>query len=81
MAASDKANGQRAISFAALIQFLLEMVRGQFHGTVHVQFRGGQIGMVKREETWIEATQLPVQDLEAVRTMETGRGHVLAATS
>lgn len=72
-------NGKTStISFAALIQFLLESVRGGFHGQVHIQFRGGQIGMVKREETWIEASQLPVQDLEAVRTMETGRSFAAA---
>jgi hypothetical protein len=74
-----RANGQRAISFAVLVQFLLELVRGQFHGQVHIQFRGGQIGMVKREETYVEASQLPVSDLEAVRMMETGR--TIAAAS
>lgn len=68
----------KAISFAALVQFLLELARGQFHGQVHIQFRGGQIGMIKREETWIEGAQLPVQDLEAVRLMETGRASIAA---
>jgi hypothetical protein len=69
-----------AISFARLVQFLLELVRGEFYGSVHIQFRRGQIGMVKREETWTDQAGLPVQDLDAVRMMETG-GRPIPAVS
>jgi hypothetical protein len=56
--------------FARLIQYLLELTRGEFYGTIHIQFRRGVIGIVKREETF-EASALPVQDLEAVEMMQT----------
>lgn len=62
------------ISFARLVQFLSEHVRGKFYGSVTVQFRGGKIAVVRREETWTDQGQdLPVKDLDAVRMMETGR--------
>jgi hypothetical protein len=67
------------ITFARLVQFLLECVRGKFYGTVHIQFRGGQIAMVKREETWIEEATLPVADPQAVELLKTGRVQFPAA--
>lgn len=64
--------------FARLVQFLLECVRRDFYGTIHIQFRKGQIGIVKREETW-EADGLPVEDPQAVEMMRTGRYTLPAA--
>jgi hypothetical protein len=78
-AAGNGAAPPKSISFARLVQYLLELARGEFYGSVHIQFRRGQIGMVKREETFVENDALPVDDLESVRMMETGRSS-LAAT-
>lgn len=66
--------------FARLVQFLLELVRGKFYGTVHIQFRAGVIGIVKKEETF-EAASLPISDPEAVKLMETGGRVELPAAS
>lgn len=60
------------MGIARLVQFLLELSKAKFYGTVMIQFREGEIRAVKREETWPGIDSLPVNDLEAVRTMETG---------
>jgi hypothetical protein len=64
-------SGTNPNTFAKLIQFLLELVRGKFYGTIHIQFRAGVIGIVKKEETF-EAGSLPINDTESVKIMETG---------
>ncbi len=61
------------ISLARFVQFFVELVRGRFYGTLHVQMRGGQITLVKREETWVDDASLPVRDAQAVELIETGR--------
>lgn len=66
------------MGLARLVQFLLELSKEKFYGTVSIQFREGEIRIVKREETWDGIESLPVTDLEAVRTMQTGRLKVTA---
>lgn len=63
------------MAFARVVQFLLELSKGEFFGSVSIQFRRGVIVTVRREETFDlqhEADKLPVQDVEAVRLMQTG---------
>jgi hypothetical protein len=60
------------VAFSRLIAFLLELARAEFYGSVHIQFRRGQIGIVKREETF-EAEKLPITDTAQLAMMQTGR--------
>lgn len=64
------------MAFARLVQFLLELVRGEFHGNVTIQFRKGQVCIVRKEETFaidINPLSLPVKDEQAVALMQTGK--------
>lgn len=63
----------KPITVPRLFQFLLELVRGQFYGTVHIRFRAGQIGMITREESWVDDSKVPIADPDAIAMMQTGR--------
>ncbi len=58
--------------FPRLVQFLLELVRGEFYGTVIITFRKGVLGLVKVEQSY-EAGQLPIKDPESLAVLMTGR--------
>jgi hypothetical protein len=69
---------QASIRLARVVVFLTDLVRRRYYGSVQIQFRGGQITVVRWEQTAVDDEGLPVSDPSTVRLVETGRGDAIA---